>query len=435
MIRQGGTNKPHRETGIRTGELLRVALSFSAFFLILSSYYILRPVRDEMAVQYGADKLHWLFTGTFLLTLMVVPAFGWLVKRIPRAVVLPAAYGFFILNLLAFCLVFSLGIGSLTSAAAFFIWLSVFNLFVVSLFWSNVSDCFSTKESHRLYGYIAAGGTAGALAGPAITTLLARHVSTAVLIALSSLLLGAAMLCMIALRRAGRSIGARGAPGRSRPIGGSIVAGIPLTLKSSSLRGVALLVICYTAVSTVLYVEMVDLVGKTFSDSGDRKAFFAGVDLAVNGGALMLQTLGTRQIVQRYGLRLALSLVPLVVLAGLGVLTVWSTILSFAAVQILHRAGEYAVARPGREMIYTTVDAESRYKAKNFIDTAVYRANDAASAWLIAAIRGMGLNAIVLVGIPAAIAWLITGLKIGSKHDQHAALHERFDRSSRNEST
>ncbi|MDB5762653.1 MAG: Major Facilitator Superfamily protein [Herminiimonas sp.] len=413
-----------RKASFRAGEPVRVVLSFTAFFLILCSYYILRPVRDEMAVQYGADKLHWLFTGTFLLTLLVVPLFGWVVKRIPRSYVLPAAYGFLIANLLAFCIAFSTGVASVAVAAAFFMWLSVFNLFVVSLFWSNVSDSFSTEESHRLYGYIATGGTAGALAGPAITALLAKHVSTAYLVALSSLLLAGAAICIVALR------GSRPADAQdhSRPIGGSIMAGIPLTFKLSSLRGVALLVICYTAVSTALYVEMVDLVGKTYSGSGERKAFFATVDLAVNGVSLMLQLLGTRHIVQRYGLRLALSAVPLIVLTGLGALAAWGTITNFAIVQILHRAGEYAIGRPGREMIYTTVDAESRYKAKNFIDTAVYRANDAASAWLIAAIRGIGLNAIVFVGMPAAIAWLITGLKVGRQHDQ-------FDRSRSNGST
>ncbi|MES2534751.1 MAG: MFS transporter [Pseudomonadota bacterium] len=398
----------------RAGELRRVVLSFAAFFLILCSYYILRPVRDEMAVQYGADKLHWLFTGTFLLTLLVVPLFGWVVKRVSRSTMLPAVYGFLIANLLIFFIAFSPAALSMFTAAAFFMWLSVFNLFVVSLFWSNVSDSFSVEESHRLYGYIAAGGTAGALAGPAATALLAKQVSTASLVGLSALLLAGAAVCIIALR-ASRPAGAQD---QSRPIGGSLLAGIPLTLRLSTLRGVALLVICYTAVSTVLYVEMVDLVGKTYSDSGERKAFFASIDLAVNSLSLVLQLLGTRAIVQRYGLRLALSVVPFVVLIGFGALTAWGTLAGLAMVQILHRAGEYAIGRPGREMIYTTVDAESRYKAKNFIDTAVYRANDAASAWLIAAIRGLGLNAIVFVGLPAAIAWLLTGINTGRRHDQ-----------------
>lgn len=405
---------------IRDGELLRVALSFAAFFLILCSYYILRPVRDEMAVQYGADKLQWLFTGTFLATLLLVPLFGWLVRRVPRRYIVPLAYGFLVANLLAFSTAFFSGAASVAIAIVFFIWLSVFNLFIVSLFWSTVSDAFTTAESHRLYGYIAAGGTAGALAGPAATALLAKHVATGSLVGLSAGLLAGAAGCLMGLRalRKLQPGDANETQRHARPIGGSLLAGIPLTFKLSSLRGIALLVICYTAVSTTLYVGIVDLVGSRYSDSGERTAFFARIDLAVNGLTLLLQVLGTRHIVQRYGLRLALAVVPFIVLSGLGALAAWGTLAGFAVVQILHRAGEYAVSRPGREMIYTTVDAESRYKAKNFIDTSVYRANDAASAWLIAAVRGAGLNAILWVGIPAALAWLLTGLKVGGRHDQ-----------------
>jgi AAA family ATP:ADP antiporter len=402
------------QTSLRLEELKRAAPAFLAFFLLLCSYYILRPVRDEMAVQYGADRLQWLFSGTFIFTLLVVPLFGWVVKRVPRQYVLPAVYAFLIANLLAFHAAFTMGV-TIIGAAAFFIWLSVFNLFVVSLFWSKLGDVFSTEESHRLYGCIAAGGTAGAIAGPALTAMLARHVSTADLLALSTMLLAAAALCMVTLRS--RQFSDRHAA--SRPVGGSIVAGVPLTLKLRSLRGIALLVICYTTVSTVLYVELVDLVGKKFSDAGERKAFFAMIDLAVNGLALTMQLLGTRRIVQRFGLRSALSVVPLIVLAGLGTLGAWRTAIGFAMVQTLHRAGEYSIGRPGREMIYTTVDPESRYKAKNFIDTAIYRGSDAASAWLIAAIRSAGLDVILLIAIPAAIAWLIAGFKIGRQHDRH----------------
>jgi AAA family ATP:ADP antiporter len=407
-----------RRARLRPDEVVRAAWACAAFFLILCSYYILRPVRDDMAVQFGADRLHWLFSGTFLLMLVTVPAFGWLVKRLPRPLVLPAAYGFFICSLAVFCMLFSGGAVTAGLAAGFFMWLSVFNLFSVSLFWSSASDAFTTAESHRLYGYLAAGGTCGALAGPAVTALLASHVGTAWLVGTSALLLACATICMVRLR------GRRPADAQDavRPIGGSIAAGISLTVKSGTLRGVALLVVCYTALSTALYVEMVDLAGKTWPDTGERKAFFASLDLAVNGLALLLQLLGTRHIVQRHGLRLALCAVPAIVLAGLGMLAASGTILQFAIVQIAHRVGEYAVARPGREMIYTTVDPESRYKAKNFIDTAVYRANDAASAWLIALVRGAGLNAIVFVGMPAAIAWLLTGFKIGKKHDE---LHGR----------
>lgn len=412
MHASGNTGTTDDDAAFLPGDAMRIGLASAAFFMILCSYYILRPVRDDMAVQFGADRVQWLFTGTLALALLVVPAFGWIVNRMRRALVLPLVYGFLIINLAGFWMLFSTRAASGISAAGFFAWLSVFNLFVVSLFWSELSDCFSTVDSHRLYGYIAAGGTAGALAGPLLTAVLATQVSTASLIGMSCVLLAGAALCMIILR-ARRSAGTQD---HARPVTGSILAGIPLAM-GGSLRGVALLVICYTTVSTALYVEIIDLAGKAYAVSGERKAFFARIDLLVNGLSLLLQLFGTRKIVQRYGLRLALPLVPLLVLAGLGLLTVWGTIIGFAIVQTVHRIGEYAVGRPGREMIYTTVDAERRYKAKNFIDLALYRANDAASAWLIAAVRGIGLSAIVVVGIPAAIAWLYTASKVGQRHD------------------
>ena len=185
---------------LRSGEYRRAALASAAFFLLLCSYYILRPVRDEMGVQTGVGQLQWLFTGTFVCTLLLVPVFGWVVKRVPRRLLLPAVYGFVVANLLGFYAAFTIGI-TVVIAAAFFIWLSVFNLLVISLFWSQVSDVFSREQSHRLYGYIAAGGTMGALAGPAMTALLARHISLANLLALSATLLAAAAVCMVLLRR------------------------------------------------------------------------------------------------------------------------------------------------------------------------------------------------------------------------------------------
>jgi AAA family ATP:ADP antiporter len=394
----------------------RTVLGALAFFLLLSSYTMLRPVRDDMAVHFGADRLHWLFTGTFLFTLLVVPLFGWLVRRIRRARILPAAYLFLVANLLLFSVAFADG-ATQVIAGTFFIWLSVFNLFVVSLFWSNVSDAFSKEESHRLYGYIAAGGTMGAIAGPATVAVAAKHLGTSHLLGLSALLLIMATLCMIAVRR--------NAPfpteNTTRPIGGSIIAGVSLTLQSARLRSIALLVICLTAVSTVLYVELIAAVAQTMPDSAGRQRFFASIDLAVNTLALLLQLLGTARIVKHGGLAITLSLAPLLVLvglAGLGGIGAWATAIGFAAVQVLHRAGEYALNKPGREMIYTTVDPESRFKAKNFIDTAVYRANDAVSAWLINLVRGAGLNAVWLVGVPVALVWLVTGFHVGRQHDR-----------------
>jgi ATP:ADP antiporter, AAA family len=290
----------------------------------------------------------------------------------------------------------------------------VINLFAIALFWSNTSDCFSTAESHRLYGFIAAGGTIGALAGPALTVLVARHVSTSALMAISAILLAAAALIMMALRRARPAELASVA----QPIGGSILAGVFLTLRTPSLRGLALLVICYTTISTVLYLDWVDVVKGLYPDAGERTALFASFDLTVNCVALILQVLGTRQVVQRYGLRTALTLGSMLVLAGLLVLGAWNSFVLLAIVQLINRASDYSLNRPGREMIYTTVDPESRYKAKNFIDTTVYRANDAASSWLITAVTEAGLSSIYLVAVPAVLLLIVTGFRLGRRHDQ-----------------
>lgn len=407
-------SSPHRAAVFLPGELRRVALAFSAFFLILCSYYILRPVRDEMAVRFGADKLQWLFSATFVFTLLVVPVFGWVVRSLPRHRVLPLVYGFLVLNLLGFQAAFATTSSPL-SAAVFFVWLSVFNLFVVSLFWSRMGDCFSTSESHRLYGYIAAGGTCGALAGPALTAVLAQFVAAAHLLALSAVLLALAAACALALHARPSS----DSEANPHPVGGSILAGIPLVMKHADLRGIALLVLCYTAVSTVLYIEMVRLAGDQFSTSGERTSFFARIDLAVNTLALMLQLLGTRKLVGRLGLRVALPVVPVLLAAALAALGAWRSVASVAATQILHRAGEYALGKPGREMIYTTLEAESRYKAKNFIDTAIYRAGDAGSAWAIAALRSLGLDAVLFAGLPAALLWMANAYWLGERHDRN----------------
>lgn len=389
-----------------------MALAVAGFFLLLCGYYILRPVRDEMGVQTGASQLHWLFSATFVATLLATAVYGWLVARIRPRIIVPAVFGLVIACVLGFGAVFKLGVTA-AAAAAFYVWLSVINLFLVALFWSRLGDLFTPEQARRLYGYVAAGGTTGALVGPAATALLARQLSAAHLLTLSAALFAAATGCLVAL---GRRAPDR-AQASSRPIGGSMLAGITLTFKHPSLRGLALLTVGYSTVATILYVEQVDLVGRAYADAGERTAFFATIDLAVNIVALAVQLMGTRALVQRLGLRVALSAAPMLTLCGLGVLAVWPTAAGVAAVQVLHRSGEYALMRPGREMIYTALNPESRHKAKSFIDTAVYRANDAGSSWLASAVRAAGLSAVLVVALPAATAWLATGFLVGKRHD------------------
>ncbi len=390
-----------------------MALAFAAFFLLLASYYILRPVRDEMAARTGVSHLQWLVTATFAATLLVVPAFGWVVKRVPRRRLVALVYAFLVLNLAVFQALFRAD-GGTAVAAAFFVWLSVFNLFVVSLFWSRLADAFTRDESHRFYGYIAAGGTAGAIAGPAVTALAARSLGIANLLVVSAVTLAAAGACLAAL---GQRADAQSA-GAPRPIGGSIVAGIPLALKLPSLRGITIVILCYTAVSTLIYYEVVERAARAYADSGERTAFFATLDLLVNALALAMQLLGTRRIVQRFGLATALAVMPIALVAGLFAAAAWRSLAFLAGLQTVHRAGEFSLSKPGREMVYTVVDPESRYKAKNFIDTAVYRAGDTASAWLIAALKGAGLDPLYFAGLPAAVGWVFAAWRVGRRHDR-----------------
>src|SRR6185369_8815464 len=258
-----------------------LAWAFAYFFLLLAAYYVLRPVRDALAVQGGADRLQWLFTATFLAMLALVPAYGWLCAKLPRARFLPAVYGFFISNLVCFYFFPDPGV--------FFVWLNVFNLFAVSVFWSLMADLFSPAQAARLFGAIAAGGSCGAIVGPALTAGLATLLGTANLLLFSALLLCFALLAMLKLLAWGRRHPRQGEPPAAEPLGGSILAGARAALTSPYLLGICAYLFCYSVLSTSLYFQQIDIVGRAFPDAGERTRFFAMVDLAVNSLALVVQ--------------------------------------------------------------------------------------------------------------------------------------------------
>lgn len=406
------TTSPH-SSSLSRSEWIRSLVSAASFFLLLCSYYILRSVRDEMAVQTGKDNVHWLFTGTFLCSIAVVPLYGWLVKTVSRGVLVTLFFGSLITALGLFYLAF-LNEPTKSISAAFFIWLSLVNLMMISLFWSVVSDVYTTEQAKRCYGYITAGGTAGAIGGPVITTLLAERLGIANLMLISATLFVAVTFSLLFLRRLAVESHAES----RRPLGGSIFAGITQTISSPLLRQLAGLVICYSAVSTVMYVEMVGQAGAAFTDPAKRTAFFARIDLIANLLALIIQLIGTRPILRYWGLRFSMVMVPAAVLVGLFSFEIWSTITVLAALQAIHRAGEFSLSKPSREILFTTVDAETRYKAKNFIDTAVYRANDSASAWLVNLVTKAGGNAVIWVAIPVSLLWMVLGERAGSRHQR-----------------
>ncbi|HYQ71135.1 MAG TPA: MFS transporter [Gammaproteobacteria bacterium] len=415
---------------VRQGEVAALLWAFLYFFSLLCSYYIVRPMRDEMGIAGGVDKLQWLFTGTFLVMLAVVPLFGWVSSRFERRRFLPGVYGFFIVNLLLFFLLFKSGITHAWVARAFFIWASVFNLFVVSVFWSFMADIFSNAQARRLFGFIAAGGTAGAVCGPLLTTLLALPLGPANLLPVSAGLLGVAVFCIHRLGAWHAAVGEGSPPSQEAgpAIGGQVLAGIRLVVRSPYLLGICLLMLLFTTLATFLYFQQAQIVRDSFSDPAQRTAVFAAMDLAVNVLTLGIQVLLTGRLVSWLGLGWTLALIPLLLAAGFLALGLSPVLGVLVVVQVLRRAGNYAIMRPAREMLYVVLGREEKYKAKNFIDTAVYRGGDALSAWAYTGLTtlGLGLSAIALLAVPLSLLWAGIAYRLGQTQTRLSCQTEAF---------
>ncbi len=414
-----------RLVDVESGEQKAMLWAFCYFFVLLCSYYILRPMRDEMGVAGGVENLQWLFTGTFIAMLAMVPLFGWLTSRYPRATFLPMVYGFFIINLLMFYLLFSSDVADVWVARCFFIWVSVFNLFVVSVFWSFMTDIFSNRQARKLFGFIAAGGTAGALVGPALTATLVKPLGPENLMLASAVLLGCAMFCirqLIRWRMAYDDTDTTISTSTGNPLGGSVLAGIRLVFQSPYLLGIALLMLLFTTLATVLYFQQAQIIRDTFSDPSERTAVFASIDLAVNLLTVLIQLFFTGRLVRWLGLPWTLALVPLLLALGFMALAVAPVLAVLAVVQIIRRAGNYAIMRPSREMLYVVLGQEEKYKAKNFIDTTVYRGGDAISAWIYTGLRslGLGLSGIAWIAVPLAGLWALLAYRLGREQTRKA---------------
>jgi ATP:ADP antiporter, AAA family len=375
-------------------ELAALGWAFACFFLLLCGYYLLRPVRDSLAAGIGSEALRWLFTATFLAMLALVPAFGWLCARLPRPRLLPALYAFFALNLAAFALELN--------PFVFFVWLSVFNLFVVSLFWSFMSDLFDAGQAARLYGSIAAGGSCGAIAGPLVAALLPR---TTFLLLLSGALLMATLPCIAMLGRWAKANPRAGEPVPEAPLGGSILAGARAALTSPFLLAICGYLLCYTALSTALYFQQVEIVRAAIPDAQERTRLFASVDLTVNSLTLAIQLLAFSRLSPLLGATGMLAAVPLLSAAGFLWLGATPTLTALIVFGVTRRVGEFAISKPARETLFTVVPREARYKAKNFIDTVVYRGGDALAGWLFAGVSAFAAAAVALGW--TGLAWFL----------------------------
>jgi AAA family ATP:ADP antiporter len=296
----------------------------------------------------------------------------------------------------------------------------------VSVFWSFMADLYSNPQARRLFGFIAGGGTAGALAGPALTALLAVPLGTNNLLLVSAAFLVVAVLCihrLIAWHKQLSATQTEQAVGEERAMGGGILAGVRLVARSPYLLGICLLMLLFTTLSTFLYFQQAQIVRDSFVNSAERTAVFAAIDLAVNTLTILLQVFVTARIVRLLGVGGTLALIPLLLTAGFAALGVAPILVVLVVVQVLRRAGEYAITRPAREMLYVVLAREEKYKAKNFIDTVVYRGGDAVSSWAYAGLRalGLGLGAIAFIAVPLALVWAWVAFKIGRRQEALAA--------------
>ncbi|KTS03038.1 AAA family ATP:ADP antiporter [Methylobacterium sp. PvP062] len=416
---------------VQPGEGRALAWSWAYIFSILAAYYVLRPIRDQMGVAGGIENLPWLFTATLVGMLALNLPFAYLVKRMPRARFVPITYRFFAANILAFALTLYLAPPEwgVWIGRVFFVWLSIFNLFVVSIFWATIVDVFSNAQGKRLFGFIAAGATLGAIAGSATTAILAKNVPTWGLMLCAVVLLEVAVFCMRGLSALSTQLhevpGSHGgvADGQDRTIGGSVLAGVTRTLASPYLINISLFLLLFSVTSTFLYFEQAGIAKRSFPDRGAQTAFFASVDLAVNVLTLGIQLFLTGRIVNRIGVALTLAILPAFSILGFAALALWPTIGVIVAFQVLRRAGNFAIARPVREVLFTVVPREDRYKAKSFIDTVVYRLGDQVGAWSFTGIQGIGLGSASVAGaaIPLSMAWLVNSVWLGRAQERRRA--------------
>jgi AAA family ATP:ADP antiporter len=395
--------------------------SFSYFFTLLAGYYVLRPLRDQMGIAGGVKALPWLFTATFVALLVAQPLYGALVARLPRTRFIPIVYHFFALNLAVFWLLLTLGISTTLVARVFFVWVSVFNLFAVAVFWSFMADLFTSEQGKRLFGFIGAGGTAGALLGPVITIGLSVPLGAANLLVVAIVFLELAVLCAHRLERAAASHPASLV--RERRLGGSAFAALPALFRSPYLLGVGAWVSLLSFGATILYFEQANIVSATVHGAGAQTRIFASIDLAVGLLTLATQVFATGRVLERFGVGAAAAALPAVYVAGFAVLAVVPTLAVVLVFQVVQRWMNFAIANPARQVFFTVVGREDKYKAKNLIDVVIYRGSDALYGWVFDSLQvfGLKLAGIALWSLPVVAGWLVLSVALGRTQARRAA--------------
>ena len=395
--------------------------SFAYFFTLLAGYYVLRPLRDQMGIAGGVRNLPWLFTATFVTLLVAQPLYGWLVAKLPRSRFIPIVNHFFVANLALFWLLLTLNVETVVVARVFFVWVSVFNLFAVAVFWSFMADIFTSEQGKRLFGFIGAGGTAGALLGPVITIGLSVPLGPVNLLLAAAVFLELAVFCV---HRLERTSGAKqGASQGQQRVGGGAFAGLFELFRSPYLLGVGMWVSLLSFGATIVYFEQANVVSAAVHGAGAQTRIFASIDLVVGLLTLGTQVFATGRLLKRFGTGVAAGALPGVYIAGFAAIALAPTLWVVVAVQVAQRWMNFAIANPARQVFFTVLAREEKYKAKNVIDVVVYRGSDALYGWVFNSLQALGLKlgAIALCALPVMLGWVALSMALGRTQERRAA--------------
>jgi ATP:ADP antiporter, AAA family len=422
-----------RFLAVKPEERAAVGWAAALFFFALGSYMVLRPVRDAMGIASGVDDLTWLFTGTFVVMLIAVPLLSAVAARVKRGRLVPVVHHLFALSLVAFFIALGHAEANVrvVAARALYVWISVLNLFVVSVFWALMADLWGHGRGRRVFGAIAVGGSAGAIVGPAATAALTTRIGVPALLLISAGLLEIGLVCLRMLLR-NRPPAVEGGPlDDDTPVGGRALDGIRHLLRSRYLAGIGGWTLLLSFTGTILYFEQARLVHAAVEGDAARTVLFARMDLVVNVAALVLQGFVAHRLIARFGLGPTLAILPLVTAVGLVVLGLHFELWTLVILEIVRRGASFGVAGPSREVLFTVVSRRDKYLTKPLLDTVVLRGGDVTSGWLFAALvsLGMGLPGIALLAAPAAAAWMALSWRLGRSAEARAPIRasERFD--------
>lgn len=419
----------HWWSRVESHERRSVVWATGWFFFILLAYLIVRPVRETMGSVGSATTLQWLMLATFVVMLVAVPLYSFLVARLARRWLVRAVYHSFAVSLLAFYVVMQIPSSDLQTwtARAFFVWVNVFALYATSVFWSVLADLFTSSQGKRLFGIIAAGGTAGAITGSLLTSQLATHLSTGTLLLLPIVMIEFGLYCAWRLEKQVIHLHSslpREEEAESEPTptatGGGLLAGITHVWRSPYLLAICLFLVMVQACGTQLYFQQAEIVAAALETKQDRTQLFAYLDLSTQVLTLFIQAFGASVVLRKLGISVALVILPLVYLGGFASLAASQSLGVLVAVMIATRAISYGITVPTREVLFTVVSREDKYKSKNFIDTVVLRGGDALSGQVFGGLRslGMSLGSLNLLAMPLTLLWAAVAWRLGKRQQQ-----------------